>query len=100
MASRLDRRRSERNASQGWSNTTIVLLALLLIAVAAASYVYFTGGLSVTKSKRQADFATDGTKINILVLGVDERSDDKTCSRFHHARDRLGNTHTTNLLSV
>lgn len=77
MASRLDRRRSERNASQGWSNTTIVLLALLLIAVAVASYVYFTGGLSVTKSKRQADFATDGTKINILVLGVDERSDDK-----------------------
>ena len=75
--SRLERRRAERNRQPRNRKTLLVLtLLVLLIAVASASYIYF-GGLTVSKPKRQADFATSQNKINILVLGVDERKTDK-----------------------
>ena len=75
--SRLERRRAERNRQPRNRKTLLVLtLLVLLIAVASASYSYF-GGLTVSKPKRQADFATNQNKINILVLGVDERQTDK-----------------------
>ena len=75
--SRLERRRAERSRQPRNRKTLLVLtLVALLIAVASASYIYF-GGLTVSKPKRQADFATGQHKVNILVLGVDERPGDK-----------------------
>lgn len=76
MTSRLERRRAERGKTRGRFGLAAVLMALLLISVAGASFLYFSGGLSVTKPKRDADFLTDKNKINILVLGVDVRKDD------------------------
>ncbi|WP_312201561.1 LCP family protein [Anaerospora hongkongensis] len=78
MTSRLERRRAERSQEKlpqkGW---IVALLILLLVIVAGASYVFFTGGLGLNKTKRTADFAVGQHKVNILVLGVDERSGDQ-----------------------
>jgi len=78
MTSRLERRRVERTQKRppqkGWIAT---LLILLLVIAAGASYVFFTGGLGLNKTKRTADFAGGQQKVNILVLGVDERSGDQ-----------------------
>jgi LCP family protein required for cell wall assembly len=53
-----------------WSVTAAILIFLL---ASGASYLWFTGGL---KSKRTGGLLSSPHKVNILVLGVDERADD------------------------
>lgn len=53
----------------------IVGILLTVIAVAGASYYWFGGGLSNT-TKENGSIATPENKVNIMVMGVDERSDD------------------------
>lgn len=77
MLSRAERRQARKKPNKFRAFWGAVFLAVLLVAVAGASYIYFTGTLGVGKPVRQADFATDPQKLNILVLGVDERSYDK-----------------------
>lgn len=76
MVSRTERRRKHKNRPHNNKIITIVVMLVLLIATAYGSYVFF-GGHHVAKPKRQAEFMTAQNKINILVLGVDERKNDK-----------------------
>jgi len=54
---------------------TIVGILLALIAVASASYYWFSGGFS-GRNKENGSIISPDHKINIMVMGVDERSDD------------------------
>ena len=54
---------------------TIVGILLALIAVASASFYWFSGGFS-GKNKEKGSIISPDHKINIMVMGVDERSDD------------------------
>lgn len=76
VLSRTERRRGKKNRPPNFKNVTIMVMLILLIATASASYIFF-GGLNVAKPKRQAEFIAAQNKINILVLGVDERKNDK-----------------------
>ena len=76
MVSRTERRRKHKSRSHNNKITTIVVMLVLLIATAYGSYIFF-GGHQVAKPKRQAEFAAAQSKLNILVLGVDERKNDK-----------------------
>lgn len=70
---RLEQRLQQRRKTRG---KRVFLLTLILVAVAmvaGASYLWFAGG-NFEKAKRTVGLA--GHKVNILVLGVDERSDD------------------------
>lgn len=101
MTSRLERRRAERTKDQppqkGW---IAALLILLLVVVAGASYVFFTGGIGINKTKRTADFAVGQHKVNILVLGVDERDGDKGRSDTMFVATIDESTKAVSLLSV
>ena len=70
MASRLERRLAEQKKNQKKRILLISGLLLLFIAVAAASYWWFFGG------SLSSGLMGGNGKLNVLVLGVDERSDD------------------------
>lgn len=53
----------------------IVGILLAVIAVASASYYWFSGGFS-GKTKERGSIVAPDHKINIMVMGVDDRSDD------------------------
>jgi len=101
MTSRLERRRAERTKEhppqKGW---IAALLILLLIIVAGASYLFFSGGIGLNKSKRTAEFAVGQHKVNILVLGVDERSGDQGRSDTMFVATIDEATKSVSLLSV
>ncbi|MBP2641184.1 MAG: cell envelope-related transcriptional attenuator [Firmicutes bacterium] len=70
MASRLERRLTEQKRNRKKRIVVIIGLLFLFFAVAAASYWWFFGG-----NLGSALMGGNG-KLNVLVLGVDERSDD------------------------
>ncbi len=53
----------------------IIGILLAIVAVAGASYYWFSGK-TIEKTKEVADIETPQNKINIMVMGVDERGDD------------------------
>lgn len=77
MVTRLERRLAEQRQSRHFRKKRIFVIAaiaLLAIFVAAASYFWFGSGF---KAKRANGLPFSEHTINILVLGVDERADDK-----------------------
>ncbi|QJW44589.1 LCP family protein [bacterium BFN5] len=73
--SRLEKRLTEQKQTQT-QRILIVLVALFIFLVAiGASYYWFSTNL-FDRSKRTSGLMTAQNKMNIMVLGVDERSDD------------------------
>lgn len=62
-------------AKGGFAIVGILLVILGIIAVASATYYWFGGGLS-DKTKETGILIAPENKVNIMVMGVDERSDD------------------------
>lgn len=54
----------------------VVLSLIVFLLAAGVSYIWFGGSLSLNKVKRAGGLVYSPHKVNILVLGVDERSDD------------------------
>lgn len=75
--SRLERRLQEQRRGRSKTTKVITLLLILVAIVASATFYYFTNGISINKAKRAGIFAGGHNKVNILVLGVDEREGDK-----------------------
>lgn len=71
---RLEQRLSEQKRTRTKKPAFIAAGLLLFVLAAAASYFLFDSGLE--KTKRTGDFISAQDKVNILVMGVDERSDD------------------------
>jgi len=74
LSTRLERRIAEQR--QNYKKRILVITAGLMVFLLAvgASYFLFSGGLS--KSRRSGGLLSSPHKVNILVLGVDERADD------------------------
>lgn len=76
VTTRLEKRLSQQRQARNMKvkRGLVILTALLLLLMsAAAAYLWFGGGL---KAKRTGGLPFSEKKINILVLGVDQRSDD------------------------
>lgn len=74
---RLERKLEEQRASRRLRRKRVTVMTILLLAVAmvaGASYLWFGGSLSSSGSNEALLYAKD--KVNIMVLGVDERDDD------------------------
>jgi len=72
---RLEERLSRQKNGMAKRVFTIISILLAVIAIAGASYYWFSGGLSA-KPKENGSIVSPDHKINIMVMGVDERSDD------------------------
>lgn len=72
---RLEKHTVERKSGMAKRFFVIVGILLGVLAVASASYYWFGGGLT-EKSKEDASIISPKNKMNIMVMGVDERSDD------------------------
>lgn len=72
---RLEKHTVERKNGIAKRSFAIVGILLAVLAVASASYYWFSGGLS-EKKKEEASIVSPQNKINIMVMGVDERADD------------------------
>ena len=98
--SRLERRLSEQRRS----NTKKILFAILCLTVfllaVGTSYFWLSGGLNWNKIKRTGGLLFSSHKINVLVLGVDERSDDVGRSDTMFAVTVDTSTNEVALLSV
>ncbi|MBP1763598.1 MAG: cell envelope-related transcriptional attenuator [Firmicutes bacterium] len=70
MASRLERRLAEQKKNQKKRIFIILALFLLFVAAATASYWWFNGG------QLGSSLTSGNGKMNVLVLGVDERDGD------------------------
>jgi LCP family protein required for cell wall assembly len=70
----LEKRLAEQRRGKGRSVIAVLGILLAVLAVAGASYVWFSGGIE--QSKEKGSIVTPQNKINIMVMGVDERSDD------------------------
>lgn len=70
----LEKRLVQERSGRGKRTFTIVSILLLVVAIASASYYWFSGSLE--QSKEKGSIPTPQNKINIMVMGVDERSDD------------------------
>lgn len=74
---RLERRVDRPKKNNRLKDTFILLsLLLLVLAVASASYYWFAGGLT-SEDKEKGSIVSPQNKVNIMVLGVDERGDDE-----------------------
>ncbi len=71
---RLEQRLSAQRQTRTKRSVIIVAGLLFFTLVTAASYFLFSSGLD--KTKRTGNFISAQDKVNILVMGVDERSDD------------------------
>ncbi|WP_346356124.1 LCP family protein [Azotosporobacter soli] len=74
---RLERKLEEQRAGRRIRRKRVFVVTLLLLAiamVAGASYLWFGGSLTASGDKEAMLYAKD--KVNIMVLGVDERDDD------------------------
>lgn len=76
MTTRLERRLSEQRRSHIKHSWFIVIALLVFLLAAGASYIWFGGSLSWNKIKRAGGLVYSSHKVNILVLGVDERASD------------------------
>lgn len=75
--SRLEKKLAEQRGKRSslWKRMFAVFaLMIAFVAVAGASYYWFSGGF--TKSKEAGTLLTSQNKINIMIMGVDERDDD------------------------
>lgn len=73
----LEKRLSEQRTGKGKRVVAVLSILLAILAVAGASYYWFGGGLEQSKDKQdKGSIVTPQNKINIMVMGVDERSDD------------------------
>lgn len=98
--SRLERRLSDQRRSYTKNIIfAIICLAVFLLAV-GASYFWLTGGLNWNKIKRTGGLLFSSHKVNVLVLGVDERSGDVGRSDTMFAVTVDTNTNEVALLSV
>ncbi len=75
-SSRLEKRLVEQRKSRRSRFLLIVTCLLLFVTVAGATYYWSTGGKFEKARKTGAGVAGLPNKVNILVMGVDERSDD------------------------
>ena len=74
---RLERRVDRPKKNNRLKDTFILIcLLLLVLAVASASYYWFAGGLT-SEDKEKGSIVSPQNKVNIMVLGVDERGDDE-----------------------
>lgn len=73
--SRLERRIVKQKSGMVKRVLTIVGMLIAILAVAIASYYWFSGGFS-QNDKERGSIITPQNKVNIMVMGVDERSDD------------------------
>jgi LCP family protein required for cell wall assembly len=72
----LESRLAEQRTGKGKRIFAILSILLAVLAVAGASYYWFGGGLEQSKDNVKGSIVTPQNKINIMVMGVDERSDD------------------------
>ena len=73
--SRLEERIVEQK-NKGIKKTFAIMgILVAILAVASASYYWFSGG-TIEKNKEKGSIVSPQNKINIMVLGVDERGDD------------------------
>lgn len=72
---RLEKRINEQRNSMEKRVLTIIGIFIAVLAVASASYYWFNGGFS-NRNREMGNIMTPQNKINIMVMGVDERSDD------------------------
>lgn len=98
--SRLERRLNEQRRSYVKTTIVVVLCLLVFLLAVGASYFWLSGGLSWNKIKRTGGLLFSTHKTNILVLGVDERSDDVGRSDTMFAVTIDTNTNEVALLSV
>lgn len=70
----LEKRLAEQRSGRGKRTFALIGILLAMLAVAGASYYWFSGGIE--QSKEKGSIVTPQNKINIMVMGVDERSDD------------------------
>ncbi|MDF2569208.1 MAG: lytR 2 [Sporomusa sp.] len=75
MTSRLEKRLVDQRKSRRNRFLLILTCLLLFISVAGATYYWSTGG-KFEKARRAGATTGQPHKVNILVMGVDERSDD------------------------
>lgn len=73
--SRLEERIVEQKNKRMKSTFAIIGVLVAILAVASASYFWFSGG-TIEKDKEKGSIVSPQNKINIMVLGVDERGDD------------------------
>lgn len=73
--SRLEERVVEQKNNRAKKTFTILGILLAVLAVASASYFWFSGGTSDKKIEK-GSIVSPQNKINIMVLGVDKRGDD------------------------
>lgn len=71
---RLEKRLAEQRGSRKKRTFAILGILLAILAVASASYYWFTSSMGPTRPGE--GMAIPQNKINIMVLGVDERGDD------------------------
>ncbi|TWH45973.1 LCP family protein [Sporomusa sp. KB1] len=76
MASRLEKRITDQRKTRRNRFLLILTCFLLFVSVAGATYYWSTGGTFEKARRVGADVVGLPHKINILVMGVDERSDD------------------------
>ncbi len=76
MTSRLEKRLVEQRKTRRNRFLLILTCLLLFISVAGATYYWSTGGKFEKARRAGANVAGLPHKVNILVMGVDERSDD------------------------
>ena len=75
--SRLEERIVEQKNKRMKSTLTIMGILVAILAVASASYFWFSGGtIDKDKDKEKGSIVSPQNKINIMVLGVDQRGDD------------------------
>ena len=72
----LEKRLAEQKAGKGKRTVTVLSILFAILAVAGASYYLFGGGLEQSKDNIKGSIVTPQNKINIMVMGVDERSED------------------------
>lgn len=97
---RLERRLAEQRQGRRFRKKRILVIAvvaLLAVLVAAASYFWFSSGF---RAKRASGLPFSEHRINILVLGVDERVDDKGRSDTMFVATIDVNSKEVSLLSV
>ncbi|MBP2637409.1 MAG: lytR 2 [Firmicutes bacterium] len=76
MASRLEKRMKDQRKVRKTRLLLILTCLLLFITVAGATYYWATGGTFQKARRAGAEVVGLPHKVNILVMGVDERSDD------------------------
>lgn len=73
--SRLERRIVEQKSGMAKRVWSMIGILIAVVVIASASYYWFSGGISKT-AKEMGSIITPQNKVNIMVMGVDERSED------------------------